>query len=124
MLAPDPPSDLALPSGRCGVAEHPVDELGAAVVAAWDAFLDVVTDPGTDLGRPSRLRGWSGRDTCVHLGSWPQARVLDGVLDEASGLALRGTFVVDKDGRVVYKVVNAIPDARDLDEVKAVLAGL
>ena len=57
---------------------------------------------------------------------WPHGEVARsyGVLDEASGLALRGTFVVDRDGRVVYKVVNAIPDARDVDEVKAVLAGL
>ena len=27
--------------------------------------------PATDLTRPSRLRGWSGLDTCIHLGAWP-----------------------------------------------------
>ncbi|MCA1712449.1 MAG: peroxiredoxin [Actinobacteria bacterium] len=57
---------------------------------------------------------------------WPHGEVARtyGVLDEASGLALRGTFVIAKDGRVKYKVVNAIPDARDADEYRKVLAGL
>jgi peroxiredoxin len=57
---------------------------------------------------------------------WPHgetARAYD-VFDEQRGLALRGTFIVDKQGRVAYEVVNAIPDARDLDEYKAVLARL
>ncbi len=57
---------------------------------------------------------------------WPHGEVARayGVFDEASGLALRGTFIVDRSGRVAYKVVNAIPDPRDLSEYKAVLAGL
>jgi peroxiredoxin len=57
---------------------------------------------------------------------WPHGEVARtyGVLDEGSGLALRGTFVIGKDGRVAYKVVNAIPDARDVDEYRKVLATL
>ena len=57
---------------------------------------------------------------------WPHGAVAQayGVFDEASGLALRGSFIVDKAGKVVYKVVNAIPDARDLEEHRSVLAGL
>jgi peroxiredoxin len=57
---------------------------------------------------------------------WPHGGVAEeyGVLDEKSGLALRGTFIIDKAGRVAYKVVNAIPDARDADEYRKVLAGL
>src|SRR4051812_17267424 len=57
---------------------------------------------------------------------WPHGGVAKqyGVLDEASGLALRGTFIVGKDGRVAYKVVNAIPDARDVDEYRKALADL
>ena len=57
---------------------------------------------------------------------WPHGEVARayGVLDETSGLALRGTFIVDKSGKVAYKVVNAIPDARDLDEYRKVLASL
>jgi peroxiredoxin len=57
---------------------------------------------------------------------WPHGEVARayGVLHEDLGLALRGTFIVDKKGRVAYTVVNAIPDARDLDEYRAVLATL
>ena len=57
---------------------------------------------------------------------WPHGEVARsyGVLQEDIGLALRGTFVVDKQGVVAYTVVNAIPDARDLDDVRAVLARL
>ena len=53
------------------------------VVACWDAFIDVASDPATDLTRPSRLRGWSGLDTCIHLGSWPDSAPLVGLLASA-----------------------------------------
>ena len=57
---------------------------------------------------------------------WPHGEVAKayGVLQEDIGLALRGTFIVDKQGVVAFKVVNAIPDARDLDDYRAVLARL
>ena len=57
---------------------------------------------------------------------WPHGDVARayGVFDEERGLALRGTFIVDKQGKVVYKVVNGIKSPRDLDEYRAVLAGL
>ena len=57
---------------------------------------------------------------------WPHGEVARsyGVLNEDIGLALRGTFIVDKTGHVAYKVVNAIPDARDQQEYKKVLASL
>ena len=57
---------------------------------------------------------------------WPHGEVARayGVFQEDYGLALRGTFIVDKSGKVVYKTVNAIPDARDQDEYRRVLAGL
>ena len=57
---------------------------------------------------------------------WPHGEVAKsyGVLEEQFGIATRGTFIVDKDGKVAYKVVNAIPDARDLDEYRKVLDGL
>jgi peroxiredoxin len=57
---------------------------------------------------------------------WPHGEVAKsyGIFEEAFGIATRGTFIVDKEGKVAYKVVNAIPDARDLDEYKKVLARL
>jgi uncharacterized protein (TIGR03083 family) len=75
MLGPAPAT------GRFGLAERDPAELGREVLAAWDAFLDVAGS--ADLSRPSRLPGWSGRDTCVHLGSWDDSRVLDAVLESA-----------------------------------------
>ncbi|MGW5029588.1 redoxin domain-containing protein, partial [Streptomyces albidoflavus] len=42
------------------------------------------------------------------------------VFDEAKGCAVRGTFIIDKEGVVRWTVVNGLPDARDLNEyVKA-----
>ncbi len=57
---------------------------------------------------------------------WPHGAVAQayGVFNDDIGLAVRGTFIVDKQGKVVYKVVNAIPDARDPDEYRKVLASL
>ncbi|WP_440557429.1 peroxiredoxin [Streptomyces sp. SCPE 10] len=53
---------------------------------------------------------------------WPHGNVsrVYGVFDEDKGCAVRGTFVIDKDGVVRWTVVNGLPDARDLnDYVKA-----
>ncbi|MBX9395412.1 peroxiredoxin [Streptomyces sp. TRM72054] len=53
---------------------------------------------------------------------WPHGEVSRayGVLDEDKGCAVRGTFVIDKEGVVRWTVVNGLPDARDLNEyVKA-----
>jgi mycoredoxin-dependent peroxiredoxin len=57
---------------------------------------------------------------------WPHGAVakLYGVFEENIGIATRGTFIIDKDGVVRWKVVNPIPEARDLAEYKKVLAGL
>lgn len=53
---------------------------------------------------------------------WPhgEASRAYGVFDEEKGCAVRGTFIVDKEGVVRWTVVNDLPDARDLnDYVKA-----
>ncbi|GGS94268.1 peroxiredoxin [Streptomyces chromofuscus] len=53
---------------------------------------------------------------------WPHGEVSRayGVFAEDKGCALRGTFVIDKEGVVRWTVVNGLPDARDLNEyVKA-----
>lgn len=72
------------PAGSCGLTDLGAREMGVAVLASWDAFLQVVEDPATDLARPSRLKGWTGRDLLVHLGSWPDAEVMTGVLESAA----------------------------------------
>ena len=57
---------------------------------------------------------------------WPHGAVAQayGVFEASAGLALRGTFIIDKQGTVVYRVVNAIPQARDAQEYRSVLTGL
>jgi peroxiredoxin len=57
---------------------------------------------------------------------WPHGEVARtyGVLQEELGVAFRATFVIDKHGVVVYKVVNGLGDARDPEEYKKVLASL
>jgi peroxiredoxin len=55
---------------------------------------------------------------------WPHGAVADsyGVFDAEKGLATRGTFIIDKQGVVRWKVENAIPDARDISEYRKALA--
>ena len=57
---------------------------------------------------------------------WPHGEVAQayGVFEHSRGCALRGTFVIDHDGVLRWKIVNAIPDARDLDDYRAALADL
>ena len=57
---------------------------------------------------------------------WPHGAVASayGVFDPESGMALRGTFIIDGDGIVRYTVVNPRGQARDLAEYRAALAGL
>lgn len=47
---------------------------------------------------------------------WPHGQVATayGVFDEERGCALRGSFLVDEEGVVRWKVENGLPDARDL----------
>jgi alkyl hydroperoxide reductase subunit AhpC len=56
---------------------------------------------------------------------WPHGEVATayGVFNEKAGAAVRGTFLVDRDGIVRWTLVNDIGDGRDVAElVKAVAA--
>ena len=57
---------------------------------------------------------------------WPHGAVARayGVFNEERGCAVRGTFVLDRDGVLRWQVVNAMPDARDLDDYRKALADL
>ncbi len=70
-------------------------DLGKHVLDCWDAFLDVVTDPATDLSRPSRLAGWSGSDVCIHLGSWDDSDPLASIVASARDGAVGQTAGMD-----------------------------
>ncbi|MFF0293921.1 peroxiredoxin [Kitasatospora sp. NPDC004615] len=57
---------------------------------------------------------------------WPhgEASRAYGVFNEEKGCAVRGTFVIDKEGVVRWSVVNGLPDARDTQEYLAALGAL
>lgn len=57
---------------------------------------------------------------------WPHGAVASayGVFDTESGMAKRGTFILDAAGIVRYVVVNPRGEARDLKEYRAALAAL
>jgi len=57
---------------------------------------------------------------------WPHGDVARayGVFHDQAGAALRATFVIDKQGVVLHKVVNEIGDARDHAELRKVVANL
>lgn len=75
------------------------------------------------------LRAW---DDAEHFGFgllsdfWPHGGVAKayGVFDENLGIATRGTFIIDKNGVVRWKVVNPVPQARDIAEYQKALAEL
>ncbi|MBW3561094.1 MAG: peroxiredoxin [Actinobacteria bacterium] len=54
---------------------------------------------------------------------WPHGEVAKryGVFDDRAGVARRGTFIIDRDGTVRFRVVNDIPEARDQQEYERVL---
>ncbi len=54
---------------------------------------------------------------------WPHGEVARayGVFDEERGVAVRGTFVVDRAGVLRWQLVNAIPDGRDTADYERVV---
>jgi mycoredoxin-dependent peroxiredoxin len=57
---------------------------------------------------------------------WPHGAVAKtyGVFDDKMGVATRGTFIIDKSGIVRWKVVNPIPQAREIADYQKALAEL
>jgi mycoredoxin-dependent peroxiredoxin len=57
---------------------------------------------------------------------WPHGAVAKtyGVFDDKMGVATRGTFIIDKGGIVRWKVVNPIPQAREIADYQKALAEL
>jgi len=55
---------------------------------------------------------------------WPHGAIARsyGVFDDQLGCAVRGSFVVDADGKIIWQVVNQIGEARQLSDVLAGMA--
>lgn len=75
------------------------------------------------------LRAWADREGYFFpllSDFWPHGAVADsyGVLDHDAGMARRGTFLVGRDGRVAWQLVNPAGERRDFGGYHAALAAL
>ncbi|MBB6171190.1 peroxiredoxin [Nocardiopsis mwathae] len=74
-------------------------------------------------------RAWAdteGLDFPLLSDFWPHGEVASayGVFDDTRGVAVRGTFLTDKEGVVRWKVVNPISEARSIDDYRKALTDL
>ncbi|MFC7330442.1 peroxiredoxin [Marinactinospora rubrisoli] len=110
-------------SGLCG------EELGA-LRDNIDAFQNDDTQLLTvSVDSMFAHRVWADRDGLefpLLADFWPHGGVARdyGVFDETRGLALRGTFVIDRESTVRWNVVHPISEVRDLEEYRKALAEL
>jgi peroxiredoxin len=105
--------------GELAVLQAQLDEIAGDDVA----LLAVSTDPIFALRAYADQEGF----TFPLLSDfWPHGAVAKayGIFSEEVGIALRGSFLVDREGVVRWTVVNDIPDARDVDEYKKAIASL
>ena len=75
------------------------------------------------------LRAWADREGYFFpllSDFWPHGAVADayGVLDHEAGMACRGTFLVGRDGRIRWQLVNAAGERRDFSGYHAERARL
>jgi peroxiredoxin len=91
--------------------------------AAKVRLLGISCDPRHSLRAWSEEEGF-GFDLLSDF--WPHGAAARsyGVFDDAAGMALRGSFLVDGDGIVRWRIVNGPGEARELGAYRAALAGL
>ena len=110
-------------SGTCSGELQALQARQGEIVSDEVVVLTISTDPMYALRAFADQHGF----TFPLLSDfWPHGAVADayGVLSDEVGIALRGTFLVDKDGVVRWSVVHGIPDARDLDDYITAIADL
>jgi peroxiredoxin len=81
------------------------------------------------VDHPFTLKAWSDAQSYefpLLADFWPHGKVAQdyGVFNDAAGFALRGTFLVDKDGIVRFSEVNGPGEAREQDGWKKAVAAL
>ncbi|PRX48467.1 peroxiredoxin [Prauserella shujinwangii] len=84
---------------------------------------------GVSVDTPFSLKAWAeqqGYQFPLLSDFWPHGEVAKayGVFNETAGLALRGTFLIDKEGIVRYAEVNEPGQARDQQAWKKAVAQL
>ena len=87
------------------------DELGVYTEAGVQVVA-ISTDPVFSL---KAFRAQEGLEFPLLSDFWPHGATAQayGVFNEKSGMALRGTFLIDAEGKVVFSEVNQVGDARE-----------
>ena len=90
---------------------------------------DAVQVVGVSVDTPYALKAWAdaqGYDFPLLSDFWPHGATAQayGVFHDAAGLAVRGTFLVDKGGVVRFAEVNGPGEAREQDGWKKAIAAL
>ena len=90
---------------------------------------DKVQVLGISVDSPFALKAWAeqqGYTFPLLSDFWPHGEVAQayGVFNEKAGMAVRGTFLVDTEGKVVFAEVNQPGEARDQDAWKKAVASL
>jgi hypothetical protein len=111
------PAGLDPTPGDRGVASADAQQAGQRALAAWDAFLTVTE--AADLSAPARAKGRTGREVVLPLGSWPESRSLDEVLDDARNGRLAAHHDQDEVDERVRAAHRDAGDAEALDAVRA-----
>jgi uncharacterized protein (TIGR03083 family) len=99
-----------------GLATLPLGEQRERVLGSWDGFLAAAED--VDLGRPSRLPGWTGRDVLLHVGDWPGVATLDKLLAEARSGTVAPPYDPDAVNEAVVAAHRDVPTADVLAAVR------
>jgi peroxiredoxin len=112
----------------CAIRDE-LPTLAAAVTGGGNEDTDEVQVLAISVDSTFALRSWSDQEKYqfpLLSDFWPHGGTAQayGVFDADRGVATRGTFIIDTEGVVRWKVVNAIPDARNLDEYRKALAEL
>lgn len=84
---------------------------------------------GVSVDTPFSLKAWAAQEGYqfpLLSDFWPHGAVAQqyGVFNEAAGLAVRGTFLIDTEGVVRFAEVNAPGEARDQEGWKKAVAAL
>lgn len=78
---------------------------------------------GVSVDTPFALKAWAeqqGYQFPLLSDFWPHGAVAQsyGVFDDARGVALRGSFLIDTEGVVRWRIVNPVSRGRDMDDYR------
>jgi len=114
------------PFAFSGICTGELCQLRDELTTYTDAGVEVLaisTDPAFSL---KAFRAQEGFDFRLLSDFWPHGAVAQayGVFNEKAGMALRGTFLVDAEGKIAFAEVNGPGDAREQSGWKDAVAGL